>query len=125
MWWNILQMLVALAFIIVLANIILKKLSQFNQTQTKAIKIIERLPVSKQVSLNVVEIGHTFYLMSVSEKGSEILKELSEEDKEEIIQKVLENQRRAKQTLDPTQLKVSFKETIEKAREKYDEMRQS
>lgn len=70
----------ALVFIIFLANVLLKKLHTFSGNQKGAITIMERTPVGKSSSLAIAEIAGSYYLMSLTETGSEILKEFSMEE---------------------------------------------
>lgn len=117
--WSVIQMLFALAFIIVLANVILKKLSGMQQAQSKAIKILERVPVSKSSALCIVEIANNYYLMSVSDKGTEMIRELSEEERIEIDQRLTQKKEAIKQSLDISQYSNWAKKKYTKAKEKY------
>lgn len=117
----ILQMFAALAFIIVLANIILKKLSTMQQSQAKAIKIIERAPVSKTSALCIVDIASTYYLMSVSDTGNEIIRELTEEEKVDIDRKMTQKQEALKESLDFSRYSNWTKKKANKLKDKYQE----
>lgn len=118
-WWNVIQMLVALACIILLANFLLKKLNQLNHIQSKAIHILEKVPVSKSSSLCIVEIANSYYVMSIGEKGNDILKELSAEECREVDERLNKKQESLKQSLDLKKYTSTFKETLEKAKETY------
>ncbi|WP_051258432.1 flagellar biosynthetic protein FliO [Atopococcus tabaci] len=75
----------ALVFIIFLANVLLKKLHTFSGNKKGAIAIVERIPVGKSSSLAIAEIAGSYYLMSLTETGSEILKEFSAEEARELL----------------------------------------
>lgn len=118
-WQSVLQMLFALGCIIFLANFILKKLNSMQQKQHHAITIIERVPVSKSSALCIVDIANIYYLMSISDKGSEIVKELSKEEQIEIDRRVKEKQEKLKESIDLKRKSESLKQLLEKLREKY------
>lgn len=81
---EVLQMLFALAVIIMLANYLLKKLNTFTRTSSKIINVIERVPVSKNSSLCIVQVESDYLLMSLSDSSSEIIKTFTPEEKEAI-----------------------------------------
>lgn len=120
-WMQVGQMVMALALIIVLANFLLKKLNKMNQISSKAITIIERVPVSKSSSLCIVQIGSQYLLMSFSEKGNEIIKEFTSEEKAEIQYRLYRKQEAAKEIFDLKKYQNGFKDTFEKVKEKYQE----
>ena len=75
----------ALIVIIFIANYSLKYLNTFMTKKGKAIRIIERTAINKSSSICIVEIAGTYYLMSFTETRNEILRELSETEKEAVI----------------------------------------
>lgn len=87
----ILRSIFALIVIIWLANVLLRKLNSYMQGQSKAIQIIERFSISKNSSLTIVKILNNYYLMSFNENSSEILKEFTTEEIDEITQ-IMQNQ---------------------------------
>ncbi|MCA9766128.1 MAG: flagellar biosynthetic protein FliO [Carnobacterium sp.] len=76
----------ALVVIIFIANYSLKYLNTFMTKKGKAIRIIERTAITKNSSICIVEIAGTYYVMSFTETHNEILRELSDSEKEAIIQ---------------------------------------
>lgn len=84
MFIDIVQMVLALALIILLANFLLKKLGSFQKSTSQIIKIIERVPVSKSSSLCIVQIESDYMLMSISESSNEIIKTFTDKEKEAI-----------------------------------------
>lgn len=84
MFNDIIQMILALALIIFLANFLLKKLGSFQKSTSQIIKIIERVPVSKSSSLCIVQVESEYMLMSLSESSNEVIKTFSDEEKEAI-----------------------------------------
>lgn len=70
--------------IILLANYLLRKLNHFTNKHQKNIKIIEKVSVSKDSALTIVCICDSYYLMSFTAQGNEIIKELSDGEANEI-----------------------------------------
>ncbi|MFR3174225.1 MAG: flagellar biosynthetic protein FliO [Clostridium sp.] len=58
------------------------KLNEVNSRKT--IRVIERTQLSKDVSLQIIKIGKKAYVMSVSPSKGEFIKELTEEELNEI-----------------------------------------
>lgn len=87
----VLRSIFALLVIIWLANVLLKKLNSYTQGQSKAMKIIERFSISKNSSLLIVKILDNYYLMSVNENNSEILKEFTADEVNKITE-IMHNQ---------------------------------
>lgn len=84
-FFSLIQTLIILALVIFLANWVLKYLNKYMTRKTKLIKIIERTQVNKNSYLGVVQICGQYYLMSFNENNSEILKELSEEEIQDLL----------------------------------------
>ena len=84
-FFSLIQTLIILAIVIFLANWILKYLNKYMTGKTKLIKIIERTQVNKNSYLSVVQICGQYYLMSFNENSSEILKELSEKEIQNLL----------------------------------------
>jgi flagellar biogenesis protein FliO len=83
---SILQAVLALIIVVLLANIFLRLLNKNISGSNRMIKIIERVNVSKNSALCIVEICGTHYLMSITEKDNEILKELDKEEVEQYLE---------------------------------------
>ncbi|WP_017415645.1 flagellar biosynthetic protein FliO [Clostridium tunisiense] len=84
-WITLLKILVFFPFIIALILILGKVGSKFNLgTNTKYMKVLERLPLSKDNSLVIVKIGEKAYLMSSSSGKAEILRELETSELEKV-----------------------------------------
>lgn len=92
---DILRSIFALLLIIWLANVLLSKLSEYTQGQSKTIQVIERFSVSKNSSLAIVKIVNRFYLMSFNEDRNEIVKEFESDEVEEILD-VMQKQKEIK-----------------------------
>lgn len=84
-WTTLFKILVFFPLVLALILILGKLGNKFNLTSNnKYMKILERLPLSKDTSLLIVKVGDKGYLMSSSSGKSEILKELSASELENI-----------------------------------------
>lgn len=81
----VIKSILALGVIIFAANYSLKYLNTFMTKKGKAIRIIERTVVNKSSSICIVEIAGTYYVMSFTDTRNEILRELTESEKEAVI----------------------------------------
>ncbi|API89620.1 flagellar biosynthetic protein FliO [Marinilactibacillus psychrotolerans] len=116
-----LQMLFALFLIIILANFLLKRLDRINQVRSKAIKIIERVPVSKSSSLCIVQIGTQYMLMSFSESGNEVIKEFSQKEKEDIQKRIHQQTQDTKNITDLKKITGDLKGKYGQLKKKYED----
>lgn len=115
------QMLFALFLIIILANFLLKRLDRMNQVRSKAIKIIERVPVSKSSSLCIVQIGTQYMLMSFSESGNEVIKEFSQKEKEDIQKRIHQQTQDTKNITDLKKITGDLKGKYGQLKKKYED----
>jgi len=84
-WMTLLKILVFFPFVIALILLFGKMGSKFNlSTNNRFMKIIERLPISKDNTLLVVKVGEKGFLMSSSTGKIEILKEIDGAELESI-----------------------------------------
>lgn len=81
----IVRSILALIIIIWLANQVLKKLNDHMQGQSPSIEVIERFSINKNSSLALVKVIESYYLMSLNENKNEILKELTSEEVELLL----------------------------------------
>jgi len=81
----VLKSVLALIVIIFLANKLLGYMNAIMNKQTKAIRIIERMPVNKNSSMCIVEMLGSYYLMSFTEGRNEFLKEFIEDESQALI----------------------------------------
>jgi len=84
-WITLLKILVFFPFVIALILIFGKMGSKFNlNTNYRYMKILERLPISKDNTLLVVKVGEKGFLMSSSTGKIEILREIDGAELESI-----------------------------------------
>lgn len=108
----VLRSIFALTIIIWLANILLRQLNKYTQSQSKSIQIIERFSINKNSSLAIVKIVKAYYLMSFNESSNEILKEFSKKEVDEVL--AINKEQTA---LNPSEIFTDFNFT--KLKEKY------
>ncbi|OFI06817.1 hypothetical protein CLOACE_08000 [Clostridium acetireducens DSM 10703] len=111
-WISIIKMLIFLCFIIFLIYLTAKiGGSKFESMQkNKYIKILERIPISKENSLLIIQIGSKGYVISSTSQSVEILLEIDDEEINKIKYfKSLKNQIDVKDYLNSTKLKYLLK----------------
>ena len=86
----IIQTLIVLAFVIVLAYFSLKSVNKYMTKQSRLIKVIDRVGVSNNSALSIVEIAGKYYRRSFSQNDNRILKELDQEAIEATLQEIQE-----------------------------------
>lgn len=96
----VLRSIGALILVIWLANVALKYMNKYSNNGTKSIQVIERISVSKTSSLAIVKIVDDFYLMSFSEKHSEVLEKFNKQE----ATKIKKQQDQQKNTIKTTSL---------------------
>lgn len=85
--------IIFLLAILFLVKLTLNSINKLNHFEKKNMKIIESLPMSKDSSIVIVYVYGKYYLMSLSQKGTQMIKELSEDQIREVkIQKMVENE---------------------------------
>jgi flagellar biogenesis protein FliO len=84
---TLLQTIIVLIAVIVLANVSLKIVGKKLQGGGRAIEILEKVQISPNSSIAVVRILGIYYLMSLSDGGNMIIKELEGEELEETLKR--------------------------------------
>lgn len=106
-WITLLKILVFFPFIIALILILGKIGSKFNLgTSNKYMKVLERLPLSKDSSMLIVKIGDRAYLVSNSSGKTEILRELEPSELEKVNEISTMNLQQVNRTIEG--IKVDF-----------------
>ena len=106
----ILRSILALIVVVWVANIALRYLNKLSVHDKKSIQIVERISVSKASSLAIVKIVNDYYLMSFSDKSTEMLQKFTPEEVIEIKERIKVNP-----TMDPKDIfsKLDFKQVKE------------
>lgn len=77
--------LAILIIVIMGANLVLRYLNKHMTKNNNIIKIVERISTDKDSSICIVMICHSYYLMSFSKEGHNILKDLDKDKVEELL----------------------------------------
>lgn len=88
---TIIYTIIILILVIVIANISLRFVNKNMIKHNRLIKIIEKVGLSNNSSIGVVQICGNYYLMSFTGADNKILKELDKDDVEDIIKNIEEN----------------------------------
>lgn len=113
--FSIVQTIFILIAVIALANSTLKYVNKYMNKQNKMIKIHERVSVSNNSSLNIVEICGSYYLMSFTSSENKILKELNKEEVLEMIEEKKINQEQIVQMALKMEDKMQIKNKLHNA----------
>lgn len=84
--WQLIQTLIALAVVIALAYLVLKAGNKIYSRNNNFIKIIEKTNLSNHSYIAVAKIGKNYCLMSVTQNEIKILKDISPEEIETVMQ---------------------------------------
>lgn len=84
-FFSLLQSIIMLLLVIVLAGFSLRFLNKYMTKHNKMIKVIERVTLSNNSSLSIVDICGDYYLMSFTANDNKILKKLDREEVKNII----------------------------------------
>lgn len=81
---SFIQLIIFLPLIIILIYLLGRLASKFNVTSpSRCMKVIEKLPLSKEASILIVEIGKKTYLVSATSNNIELLREIDKSEIEE------------------------------------------
>ncbi|WP_281165309.1 flagellar biosynthetic protein FliO [Liquorilactobacillus sicerae] len=106
---TVIKMIIGLVIVIYLINIFLKYLNHYSLKTNKALRILQKIPVSKSSSIGIVQILDHVYVMSFSESQNQILFELSVQEAHKLL-KIIDQQNFS----DTKQTKQAFQELIKK-----------
>lgn len=106
----VVRLIIGLAVVIFLINVLMRYLNKYTTQNNDSLRLVLRVALSKNLSLGIVEILGSYYVVSMSEQKLEIIRQL---DAEEIEQ--LEANLAQKQTANEQQVE-KFKEIFTKAK---------
>ena len=101
-----------LALVKMIAGLSLKYLNRFTSQANENFRVMKKIAVTKSSSLAIVLIIDKYYVMSFSEQENKIIKELSKEEAEKLIQENRQNEERQ------LEMAENFKKIFEKAKRK-------
>lgn len=106
----VVRLIIGLAVVIFLINVLMRYLNKYTTQNNDSLRLVLRVALSKNLSLGIVEILGSYYVVSMSEQKLEIIRQL---DAEEIGQ--LEANLAQKQAANEQQVE-KFKEIFTKAK---------
>ena len=106
------KMIAGLAAVLLLIVLTLKYLNRFTSQANENFRVVKKIAVTKSSSLAIVLIIDKYYVMSFSEQENKIIKELSKEEAEKLIQENRQNEERQ------LEMAENFKKIFEKAKRK-------
>ena len=90
-FFTLIQTIILLLIVIGLANISLRYLNKHIKKHNKLIKVIERVSISNNSSIAIVEICGDYYLMSFTSADNRILEKLEKGKIENIVKEIKDN----------------------------------
>ena len=90
-FFTLIQTIILLLIVIGLANISLRYLNKHIKKHNKLIKVIERVSISNNSSIAIVEICGDYYLMSFTNTNNKVLEKLDREKIENTIKEIKDN----------------------------------
>lgn len=98
--------------VLVIAKVTIKYMSQWTKNQGKHIQIIEKNQIGKETSLCITKVCQTYYLMSVGQDKISMMKELTDDE----VQEILTAQKQAEKTreLQMNQYKQTSQSVLQK-----------
>lgn len=84
---SFLKMILGLTAVLGLLYVTLRFGKKMNYGQNQYIQVVEKVAVHNQVFLTIVRVGTTYHLASVSQGKMELLRELPQEEVEEMLER--------------------------------------
>ncbi|WP_334115857.1 flagellar biosynthetic protein FliO [Ligilactobacillus sp.] len=106
------KMIAGLVVVLLLLVLTLKYLNRFTNRSNENFRVVKKIAVTKSSSLAIVLIIDKYYVMSFSEQENKIIRELSEEEAEKLIQENRQNEERQ------LEMAENFRKIFEKAKRK-------
>lgn len=108
----LIRVILGLAVVLLLLILTLKYLNRFTNQMDSHFKIVKKIAVTKESSLAIVLIVDTYYVMSFSEHGSEIIKELTENQAQMLLDEEEQNLKHQQE------MAANFKQIFDKVRKR-------
>ena len=106
------RVIAGLAVVLLLLVLTLKYLNRFTNRANENFRVVRKIAVTKSSSLAIVLIIDKYYVMSFSEQENKIIRELSSEEAEKLIQENRQNEERQ------LEMAENFRKIFEKAKRK-------
>ena len=106
----VVRLIIGLAVVIFLINVLMRYLNKYTTQSNDSLRLVLRVALSKNLSLGIVEILGSYYVVSMSEQKLEIIRQLDAEEIEQLEANLAQKQAANEQQVE------KFKEIFTKAK---------
>lgn len=106
----VVRLIIGLAVVIFLINVLMRYLNKYTTQNNDNLRLVLRVALSKNLSLGIVEILGSYYVVSMSEQKLEIIRQLDAEEIEQLEANLAQKQAANEQQVE------KFKEIFTKAK---------
>ncbi|GET05467.1 flagellar biosynthetic protein FliO [Ligilactobacillus agilis] len=106
----VVRLIIGLAVVIFLINVLMRYLNKYTTQNNDSLRLVLRVALSKNLSLGIVEILGSYYVVSMSEQKLEIIRQLDAEEIEQLEANLAQKQAANEQQVE------KFKEIFTKAK---------
>lgn len=106
----VVRLIIGLAVVIFLINVLMRYLNKYTTQNNDSLRLVLRVALSKNLSLGIVEILGSYYVVSMSEQKLEIIRQLEATEIEQLEANLAQKQVANEQQVE------KFKEIFTKAK---------
>lgn len=106
----VVRLIIGLAVVIFLINVLMRYLNKYTTQNNDSLRLVLRVALSKNLSLGIVEILGSYYVVSMSEQKLEIIRQLDAKEIEQLEANLAQKQAANEQQVE------KFKEIFTKAK---------
>ena len=106
----VIRLIIGLAVVIFLINVLMRYLNKYTTQSNDSLRLVLRVAISKNLSLGIVEVLGSYYVVSMSEQKLEIIRQLDAKEIEQLEANLAQKQAANEQQVE------KFKEIFTKAK---------
>ncbi|MCI5760914.1 MAG: flagellar biosynthetic protein FliO [Ligilactobacillus agilis] len=106
----VIRLIIGLAVVIFLINVLMRYLKKYTTQSNDSLRLVLRVAISKNLSLGIVEVLGSYYVVSMSEQKLEIIRQLDAKEIEQLEANLAQKQAANEQQVE------KFKEIFTKAK---------
>ena len=106
----VIRLIIGLAVVIFLINVLMLYLNKYTTQSNDSLRLVLRVAISKNLSLGIVEVLGSYYVVSMSEQKLEIIRQLDAKEIEQLEANLAQKQAANEQQVE------KFKEIFTKAK---------
>ena len=106
----VVRLIIGLAVVIFLINVLMRYLNKYTTQNNDSLRLVLRVALSKNLSLGIVEVLGSYYVVSMSEQKLEIIRQLDAKEIEQLEANLAQKQAANEQQVE------KFKEIFTKAK---------